>query len=228
MSITLVTSKKRTQLENEENNNEYLRRNGYLDSDEINNLTFDIKLSIFENTINKIKKYDSDLNIYSLTAKNIDKKNNTYTPDLQESQKRFKELYEDNYFRSIFLSKVKKDAKKYYEDIYIFFVRYSNLYRQYTANNPAMKKVLEAIKLDENNKLQKHFSTTLNEYINFHHHIKENQLIIYHVYQYSEKYHNTDTNIKRIIDTFYKLYTNISRKEIRHKSIDNTVKNPYI
>lgn len=201
------------------------------------------KLSILENTIKMIEKYyednNIDITIYHLNSKVIKKEkygsdeiiNKKYANNLLKS------LLKDEVLHIQFFLKIHKiNEKKYYPEIYDFFVDYGNFYKAYCVNKDTMTHLNNAVKSNivdykrfkKKNlehkylRVSKYISKELKPFMKFHRNIKQNQLSAYFCYY--------NQNINEPHKTFFTLMFLLFRKDIRldRNKTNLTIKNPYI
>ena len=237
MKINTSQIQKRTKEENEISNlkqhNKLCKIGGYLTTDEIDGLSEDEKINILKNTINKIKSYYDEKGIDNLsTTYSSNEKFKIYPLNWNERTKQdnidyikvnytkfFKHKYVNRF--CIFIDK----KEKFYLDMYKYAIRFYKFRSKYISNKLLMDKLIEVQKVDTNKIINSYFPNELNECIEFHKKISENQLNQYYNYHYPSE--TDDKKITEMIQAGYEVFYLLFRTQIKKITIDTTLKNPY-
>jgi hypothetical protein len=203
-----------------ERENNYLSNNGYLTYDEIENLTLTKQSEILNYTIEKIKNYYFDIELNELNLSVCELKNKGKESDIRFAKNKTRNLLKNNILTVLYLIRVKKEyGKLYYYELYNFFVGYGNFVKKYKLNMDIVKDLQAINKKDSS--LFEHFSKPLQDMINFHNQIRENQLNHYYFfYELKKKEH-----IKMYCTIYNLIFGSGLRPE--HINIDSLIENPY-
>ena len=210
------------------------KRNGLMTDDEIQSLTDVDRIKLLKNTIEKISKYYKNNDIsrlftsakYGLKVYPLDYNSRTKNYHIKNEIKNYDKFIENKMVNTFMF--VVSSKENYYPLMYNYAVDLFRFRLQYLENKPIIDKLIDAKKLDDSNQLTEHFSSDLNEKIDFHTNIKEGQLYQYFNYYYSD---NTTTpkeeKLYNIIKARYDLFHLLFRKKIENITIDTTLSNPY-